>query len=64
MTGNLEGTGCDHAYEHDMRVEYARGAADALRAVKDYFRHVNNLDAQDAVAAAAVEVANEFGVAL
>jgi hypothetical protein len=35
--GGSQGSGADNAYQQDMRAEYAKGAADALRAVMDAF---------------------------
>jgi hypothetical protein len=33
MASNVEGSGLDYAYQHDMNVEFARGAAEAMRRV-------------------------------
>lgn len=68
----METTGQDNAYEHDMRVEYARGAADALWAVRDYYNHLSNVMAQDpavtaialAISSVTTVIGNEFGVQL
>lgn len=60
----MESTGQDNAYRHDMRVEYARGARDALRAVNDYLRCVDNPAAQATVGEVAKAIADEFGVEL